>query len=212
MSAADAITLDAAHFRALEENKGGEVLRFWECESPAVVVGALATVGRQVDEDACLADGVPIVRRISGGGAVVLSRGCLNYSLILSLEARPELRPVAVSYSLILGPLLEALQLPGLSISGTGDLAIGDRKVSGNAQRRGRRALLHHGTLLYGFDVRLMTRYLKEPDRRPAYRGSRCHAEFVTNAPCAPGTIKLRMADAWSVMIECQNLSVGRYA
>ena len=71
------------------------------------------------------------------------------------------------------------------------------RKVSGNAQRRGRRALLHHGTLLYDFDPGLAARYLKEPIRRPAYRSGRCHADFIGNLPLSaeddPGAARGRL-------------------
>ena len=82
------------------------------------------------------------------------------------------------------------LNLPGLAIRGTSDLVLGDRKVSGNAQRRGRRALLHHGTLLYDFDAQWMMRYLKEPRRQPSYRAERTHEAFVTNMPLDSRTIK----------------------
>jgi lipoate-protein ligase A len=60
-------------------------------------------------------------------------------------------------------------------------VALNGRKVSGNAQRRS--TLLHHGTFLYRFDSRLMQRYIREPERRPAYRGGRNHAAFVTDLP-----------------------------
>ena len=71
------------------------------------------------------------------------------------------------------------------------------RKVSGNAQRRGRRALIHHGTLLYDFDPGLAARYLKEPARQPAYRAARRHAEFIGNLPLSAETIRARLETAW---------------
>ena len=193
----DALALDKAIFQALEENKGSECLRFWECSSPAVIVGASGAIENQVQEDACIADGVSILRRKSGGGAVVLGPGCLNYSLILSLEARPELRDITASYRVILGKIIRALDVTGLALQGTSDIALLDRKVSGNAQRRGRRTLLHHGTMLYDFDVSWMERYLKEPERRPEYRGERGHRDFVTNLPIEPNRIKERITRAF---------------
>lgn len=193
----EGVAVDAALFHAIEKEGGPETLRFWECRQPAVIVGALAAIDRQVHKAACLADGVPILRRISGGGAVVVARGCLNYSLILSLEARPELSSIKQSYCLILGQIVKTLNLPGLAIRGTSDLVVGDRKVSGSAQRRGRRALLHHGTLLYDFDVHWMERYLKDPERQPPYRAHRSHAAFVTNVPLRPPAIKEAFAGAW---------------
>ncbi len=193
----DNIALDAALFHALEATGAGETLRFWESQRTAVIVGSLGGIPRQVHEDACLRDGVPIIRRLSGGGAVVVTRGCLNYSLVLSLEARPELNHVPQSYGLILRRIVDALQVPGLSIQGLSDLAIEQRKVSGSAQRRGRRALLHHGTFLYAFDIDSLDRYLKEPERQPAYRARRRHAAFVANAPLEPQAIAAALIRAW---------------
>ena len=194
----DNVALDAARFHALEATGAGETLRLWESRQTAVIVGSLGGISRQVHEDACLADGVPIIRRLSGGGAVVVGRGCLNYSLLLSLEARPELSCVPQSYGLILRRIVDALQAPGLSIQGLSDLAIEKRKVSGSAQRRGRRALLHHGTFLYAFDIDSLARYLKEPERQPAYRAGRSHAAFVANAPLEPQAIAAAMIRAWA--------------
>lgn len=194
----DNIALDAALFHAMETTGAAETLRFWESQHTAVVVGSLGAICHQVDEEACVRDGVPIIRRLSGGGAVVLARGCLNYSLVLSLEARPELRHVVESYRLILGRIVEALGVPRLSVQGLSDLAIGNRKISGSAQRRGRRALLHHGTFLYAFEIGSIERYLKEPERQPAYRARRPHAAFVTNAPLEPDAITMALIRAWA--------------
>jgi lipoate-protein ligase A len=180
------LAVDARLFEALEAGAAGETLRLWESRRPAVVVGRFSDIGREVDERACRADGVPIVRRISGGGAVVIGRGCLNYALALSLDRRPELRDVAASYDAILAWVAEAAAVPGLRRAGQSDLALDDRKIGGSAQRRGRRALLHHGTLLYAFETGVLDRYLKLPARQPAYRRNRPHAAFVTNAPIEP--------------------------
>ncbi len=195
--ARDNVDFDAALFHRMEREGGAETLRFWEASARAVVVGALGVVESDVHEHACLADDVPIVRRISGGGAVLVGIGCLNYSLVLSLDARPELRHVADSYRLILGRVVAALAIPRLAMRGMSDLALDGRKVSGNSQRRGRRALLHHGTLLYAFEISSIARYLKEPVRQPAYRTGRPHEAFVMNIPVAStDALKMAMAQA----------------
>jgi len=180
-AAAAEIERDDALFGALEEDRGGEVLRMWELDRPAVVIGRSGDPDRDVHPSACASDGVSIIRRSTGGGAVVLGPGCLSYTLVLSMERRPLLRDVAASYQWILSSVAKALEVDGLEVVGHADLAIGDRKVGGSAQRRGRRALLHHGTLLYRFDPSLMERYLKHPVRTPAYRGHRPHSAFVAN-------------------------------
>ncbi len=195
--------LETTLFQTLEESGEGETLSLWESPQPAVVISRSASIAAEVREDACRADGVPITRRISGGGAVVVGRGCLNYALVLSLDAHPELREVAQSYRAILGRIVDALAVPGLTICEPGDLAVHDRKVSGNAQRRGRTALLHHGTFLYDFDVGLIERYLREPSRQPPYRRGRRHRDFVANVPLSGGTLGTRLAGAFGASIRC---------
>lgn len=177
------IARDWQLFQAVEAGDQTFLCRIWEVSEPAVILGRSNAVADHVIQSACDEDQVPIVRRWSGGGAVVLGPGCVNYALALSTDAYPRLHDVAVSFSLILSRLATELRISGLAIDGGTDLVMNDRKISGNAQRRGRRALLHHGTLLYDFDSALATRYLREPVRRPAYRGTRAHAAFLANLP-----------------------------
>ena len=126
---------------------------------------------------------------------MILGAGCLNYALALSLVSRPDLADVAMSFRVILDAIATALGVPGLVRNGT-DLSLGGRKVGGSAQRRGRRALLHHGTLLHSFDARLAARYLREPDRQPAWRQGRCHADFLGNLPLDETELRTRLERA----------------
>lgn len=197
LDAIENVALDAVLFAAAEEQDAGESLRIWESPQPAVIVGRFGALGREIDEGACRADAVPVIRRVSGGGAVVVGRGCLNYSLVLSLDARPELRHVSASYAAVLGRIVDALDLAGLRVAGVSDLAVGERKIGGSAQRRGRRALLHHGTVLYAFDMSTLERYLRSPVRQPAYRRERRHADFVMNAPIDAATARAAFVRAF---------------
>ena len=160
---------------------GGECLLIWESAHPAVVLPRNGSAGAWAKVEACATRDVPILRRDSGGGAVVLGPGCLNYALIVSLDARPALTDVTASYATLLRAMVATLAIPGVTIHST-DLALGNRKFAGHAQRRLRRTLLHHGTILYDFDLGLIDALLPEPPRRPAWRGSRRHREFLVNA------------------------------
>jgi lipoate-protein ligase A len=202
-TAAENLALDESLFRGLEAAGGAgadtapwERLRLWESPEPCVVLGRSGRAEEEVDLAACRAAGVPVLRRASGGGTVVLGPGCLCFALVLSYRARPALREVAGSYALLLGALARALGLPALTRDGS-DLALGGRKVSGNAQLRGRFGLLHHGTLLHGFERSLLPRLLREPSRRPAYRGRRSHLEFVGDLPLPSKALKAALAAAF---------------
>src|SRR5262249_30130806 len=150
-------------------------------------------------EPTCRIDGVPIVRRASGGGTVLLGPGCLCYSLVLSYERGPALREITPSYVYILDRVHESLAglLPSIEQAGTSDLADAGLKFSGNAQQRKRNYLLHHGTLLYDFDLSRIGRYLRMPGRQPEYRGRRGHASFLRNLPAASDELKRRLREAW---------------
>lgn len=195
----DNLALDEALLLEAEAGRGGEVLRLWEWPEPAVVLGAGGRVADDVNEAACAADGVPILRRASGGGTVLLGRGCLLFSLVLSYERAAALREISHSYRYILGAVGAALLEfhPGIEFAGTSDLAAAGRKFSGNSQQRKRHYLLHHGTLLYDFPLAHIGRYLHPPARQPDYRRHRPHAEFVMNLAATAAALKDRLRAAW---------------
>jgi lipoate-protein ligase A len=188
----EALLLDA-------EAGGPEVLRFWEWRSHAVVLGAGGKWAAETDSAACQRDGVPILRRSSGGGAVLLGPGCLLFSLVLAYERQPSLADLHASYRFILGTLADALNalVPGVAPAGISDLAIGAQKVGGNSQQRKRTHLLHHGTLLCSFDLEQIPRYLAHPPREPEYRAKRPHLEFVTNLNVPVEQVKQCLRAAW---------------
>lgn len=189
------LALDEALLLAAEAGTGGELLRFWEWPGYAVVLGAGGSVRIDVNEEACRTDGVTIHRRASGGGTVLLGRGCLLFSLVLAYDRAPELRDVTASYRWILARVRDALRpVAPLELAGISDLSWDGRKVSGNAQQRKTRFLLHHGTLLYNVDRTAVTRYLHGPEREPGYRVGRSHQAFLTNLPCDAKTLKQLLA------------------
>jgi lipoate-protein ligase A len=196
---AENLALDEALLLDAEDGRGGEVLRLWEWPQPAVVLGSGCRMSDDVDRPACLADGVPITRRASGGGTVLLAAGCLCYSLVLSYERDPALSEIRSSYVSILGRIRTALaeNLSGVVCAGTSDLALSGLKFSGNSQQRKRHFLLHHGTLLYDFDIGQVDRYLRLPARQPDYRRGRDHVAFLTNIPISAAELRRCLRAAW---------------
>ncbi|HEV3145392.1 MAG TPA: lipoate--protein ligase family protein [Gemmataceae bacterium] len=201
------LALDEALLLEAEEGQGTDVLRFWHWQSRAVVLGAGGVVAEDVDLEACRRDAVPIFRRSSGGGTVLLGPGCLLFSLILNMERRPELQQIGPSYRFILGQIAEGLRSfdTAIEFAGTSDLAVAGRKFSGNSQQRKRHFLLHHGTILHGMDLSQFGKYLKLPERRPEYRGERSHEDFLTNLPADPEAISARMRSTWHVRQELRD-------
>ena len=221
-SLAENLALDEALLLTSESGDGGEVLRLWEWPTPAVVLGSGGCLADDVEEAACAADAVPIARRSSGGGTVLLGRGCLIYSLVLSYERDAALNDIRPSYRFILDRIGQALA-EGVGVieqAGISDLTFTGRKFSGTAQQRKRTFLLHHGTILYDFDLSLIARYLREPPRRPEYRAARSHLAFVGNLPLSGDEIKRRLRVSWDAdvlqstwpMEEVRRLVAAKYA
>jgi lipoate-protein ligase A len=200
--ALDEVLLDGAE----AEGPGAEVLRLWESPRPVVVVGRSSRVDLEVDVAACAARGVPILRRSSGGAAIVAGPGCLMYAVVLSYELRPEARGIHASHAYVLDRLAGALRshVGRVERAGTSDLVLVDgrgeaaaRKVSGNSVRVKRTHFLYHGTLLYDFDLPLIAACLKSPPRQPEYRQARGHRDFVANLPVSRQTLEAALAAAW---------------
>jgi lipoate-protein ligase A len=198
---ADNVACDEALLDLCEAGFADEVLRFWESTTPFVVVGYGNHVDAEVDRAACEKDGVPIIRRCSGGGAVVQGPGCLNYSLVLRIEIRPELASITDANCHIMKRNAAALSKvldDEVTVEGYTDLAMDGRKFSGNAQRRKRTHLLFHGTfLLESFNLTLLSRYLKHPSREPDYRGTRNHDDFVARLSLNAEPVKSALRKEW---------------
>ena len=188
-----------ALFQAVENGTADCRWFTWEAPSPVVILGLHSRIADHVIAGPCREDGVAVLRRFSGGGTVVVGPGCLNYAIALSLVSHPWLADVAASFDTILGRIVGSMNVPGLALAGSSDLVLSGRKVSGNAQRRGRRGLIHHGTLLYHFDSSLVARYLKEPERQPEYRAGRSHADFIGQLPLTAAEITANLKTAFDV-------------
>ncbi len=194
------VALDDALLLEAEERGGPSVLRVWELDHLAVVLGASCRLKENVRVDACQGDGVEVARRSSGGGTVVIGPGALNFSVVLPIDAAPELKTVDTAQRYVLARTLEAIRAEGVPMAemlGSGDLTLEGRKFSGSAQRRLRTHVLVHATLLYDFPLDAIDRYTLMPPRRPSYREDRPHDEFVTNLPLPRHRLLEALRSAW---------------
>ena len=177
------LALDEALLIEADAGRGQCVLRFWEPADYALVLGASCRLTEDVHVDACRADGVPILRRTSGGGTVVVGPGTLNVSVILPESAAPGLSAVDKAHRYVLDWIAESIRQVGVPVKleGRGDLVLGDRKCGGSAQRRLKRWFMVHCSILYDFPLERIDRYLAIPRRQPEYRQGRDHRDFLSN-------------------------------
>jgi len=201
--AAENLALDEALLEEAElAGRPAEMLRFWEPARPVVVVGRSSNIDVEVHRDVCRKLDIGVLRRISGGAAIVTGPGCLMYALVLSYELRPILRTIGRAHRFVLGKLAAALGslVADMHCRGTSDLAIAGRKFSGNSVRCRRDHLLYHGTLLYDFPLELVECCLAMPPRQPDYRGGRPHESFMANLPLDPAAIRRVLRAEWGAV------------
>lgn len=198
------LALDEALLDAAEAGAAGQTLRFWESPVHFVVVGYGNKIAREVNRAACEARGIPILRRCSGGGTVVQGPGCLNYTVILPITTAGPTRSISIANQFIMERTRAAIaslhpepSTLNLAVRGHTDLTLGNLKFSGNAQRRRKKFLLFHGSLLLNFDLPLISELLQMPSLQPDYRQGRAHEEFVMNLNLPPEKVKGALIAEW---------------
>jgi len=196
--ALDEALLDEAD-EGCHDGSNEEVLRLWEPREPLVVIGRSSQAESEVNLEHCRRSGIPVLRRVSGGAAIVTGPGCLMYALVLSYKRRSALRSLDKAHCLVLEAHRRALGAVQSSIQqrGTSDLALGPNKFSGNSVRCKRNYMLYHGTILYNLPLGMISQCLAEPQRQPAYRERRPHDAFVVNLPATAATVRQALITAW---------------
>jgi lipoate---protein ligase len=194
------LALDEALLIEADVGRAGAVLRFWELPHLAVVLGASRRLAEDVLLENCLADQVPFARRSSGGGSVLIGPGALNVTVVLPESAAPGLASVPVAQRFVLERIAAAIEEHGreVEVLGYGDFTSAGLKFGGSAQRRLRNWFFVHCSILYDFPLDRISRYLKLPERQPAYRRGRSHQDFLRNLDLPRKIIHELIRQAWS--------------
>lgn len=150
----------------LLKNVVEDVVMLWRSD-PAVVIGKHQEVRVETDPVAMAREGIRVVRRYTGGGAVFHDRGNLNLSFF---ETGPK-----IDFSRFVELIRNFLSSLGVDtvVDERNGLFVGGRKVSGSAQCIYRDRVLFHATLLFRTDLEMLERALRpevrseEPPTRP---------------------------------------------
>lgn len=128
--------------------------------APTVIIGRNQLLNSEVNVDYCHRNGIGIVRRKSGGGAVLADMNNIMFSYITSSS------DVTATFSEYTSMVARSLRMLGLDASDNSrnDILIGDRKVSGNSYYHMPGRSIVHGTMLYDFDENMMANALTPPD------------------------------------------------
>lgn len=149
----------------LDRLDAGEIeptVRFWYRTGPAIPLGRFQAYEDEVAVDYVTDQGIDVVRRITGGGAMFAEPGdVITYSMYLPKSAVPT--DVEESYAVLDEWVLEGLKDAGLEAfhEPLNDISHPEGKIGGSAQLRSGDAVLHHTTMSYSVDIAGMLKALR---------------------------------------------------
>lgn len=157
----------------------GPVFRLWRNAS-SVIVGKYQNSLAEIDTEFVRERNIPVVRRLTGGGAVFHDLGNINYTFI---ENRHPGEDSAQMFRRFTRPVLDALQALGVDavLEGRNDLLIGGRKFSGNALCVHRDRVLQHGTLLFNASIGDLAGALRTRPEKFVDKSVKSNVSRVTN-------------------------------
>ncbi|MCI3921269.1 lipoate--protein ligase [Paenibacillus sp. TRM 82003] len=121
------------------------ILLFYVNE-PSIIIGKNQNTIEEINQAYVEANGIHVVRRLSGGGAVYHDLGNLNFSFIAKDDGQS-----FRDFAKFTKPVTDALKKLGVDaeLTGRNDIQVGERKISGNAQFATKGRMFSHGTLLF---------------------------------------------------------------
>lgn len=129
-----------------------DIFMLWQNEA-AVIIGINQNAYSEVNRTFAEQNGIKVVRRLTGGGAVFHDLGNLNYTFVTS-----DCESGKLNFGKFCEPIITALNGLGLNaeLSGRNDITVDGLKVSGTAQCMRSGKVMHHGTLLWSADLTRM--------------------------------------------------------
>ncbi len=152
----------------------------WKPDKIYIVLGQRDSLETAVKVDN-ISEDIEILKRPSGGHAVVLTPRTIIVSMRISSESFKNIKKVFVYCNQI---IIEALQNQGvndLSIKGISDICIGDYKIAGSSMYNGREFIVFHAVLNISENPDFIEKLLKHPQSEPEYRAKRSHKDFVSS-------------------------------
>ena len=200
--------IDEALLDARMARRSDDTVHLYRRRPASVSIGYFQRAGDVADLDACRGDGVPVVRRISAGGAIYTD----ERQLVYALTHRPSRAIRAVEgFDLVCGAIVRALDrlgVRGAGREGVNDVVVGTAKVSGSAQVVRRGTHLLHGTVLVDVDREALGRYLRPGAPKEAVRGHASPADRIATlaevlgAPPPMGRVKALVAEELARAVE----------
>lgn len=141
----------------LLKNFADDILLIWQ-NMPAVIVGKHQNMMAEVNYPYVMGKGIPVIRRLSGGGTVFHDMGNVNFSYIANGNEGH-----VVDFKRFTRPVVDFLNEHGVPaiLSGRNDILVDGFKFSGNAEHVYKQRVLHHGTLLFSSNLEMLREGIK---------------------------------------------------
>lgn len=117
---------------------------------PSIIIGRNQNTLEEVNQEYVTQNGIHVVRRVSGGGAVYHDFGNLNFSFITNHDVKS-----LSNFKKFTAPVIKVLRELGLNaeLKGRNDIEVDGKKISGTAQFSNSKRMISHGTLLFDTDL-----------------------------------------------------------
>ena len=148
-----------------------------EGSTPAIVLGISGKKQELVEEERAREDKIPLIKRFSGGGTVIVDEQTLFITFICQKEIHPFPAYPEPIMKWTESIYKDAFQHPGFSLR-ENDYVLHDKKCGGNAQYIKKERWLHHTSFLWDYSTHNM-QYLLHPKKTPSYRQDRTHTDFL---------------------------------
>ncbi len=146
-----------------------------------VVVGKGSDLEEELLAENILLDHIPVIRRGTGGCAVVLSPEMAVVSFVVENDPEKKQNEYFRQFVGIIANAFREMGVENIEMKGISDIAINDLKVAGSSIFRSKYYVFFHSIINLAGNTRPMERYLKFPPREPDYRMNRSHKDFVTS-------------------------------
>src|SRR5699024_1390957 len=145
---------------------------------PSIIIGRNQNTVEEINTDYVDENGIKVVRRLSGGGAVYDDEGNLNFSFITKDDGES-----CHDFEKFTKPVVEALNQIGVpaKLEGRNDLLVEGRKFSGNAQFATKGRMFNHGTLMFDSEIEHVVAALNVKSEKIQSKGIKSIRSRVAN-------------------------------
>lgn len=171
----DAIELPFLHTieETIAQKKVKNTLILWRVDKPYLTLGYFQNVYEEVNVEAAEELGIPIVRRMGGGGTGYLTPNVLAYSIVADERSKFMPKNVEESYKIICNGVTLGLKELGLDATFVpiNDVLIGGKKFSGSSQHRSHGMIIQHGFITLEMDLPRLALLIKAPKEKLQDKG-----------------------------------------